>query len=50
MSSLVKYLKVVDDFVDEWEGVAVLDRNLVEPAIVLDWTEMAILLFDEEEQ
>jgi hypothetical protein len=43
-------LEVIDYFIDEWEGIVVFDSDLVEPTIVLDRTEMTILLFDEEER
>jgi len=40
---------LVDQGQDEQKRVAVLDRPGVYGSVILDWSELSVFLFDEEE-
>ncbi len=41
--------KLVNELRDEREWISILDRHLVQFAVVLDWSQRAILFLNEEE-
>ena len=40
--------EIIDEVRDQWQGIGVLDCMFIQVAVVLDWLEFPILLFDKE--
>ncbi len=50
LRKVLRSVKLIDEFRDEWKRVTVLDRHLVKLAVVLHRSQRAILFLDEEER
>ena len=42
-------LELIDELLDQWQWVTVLDRELIEFPVILDGSQLPIFLFDEKE-